>query len=517
MRFTFSVTPVNAYLVEGKERVVDRLLCIKDPQAARDTSARLKLWDGLIHFYDRDTKSFPAGLMGKLQARLEKRGHEVVAEYDPPIPKLDPVPADYLIGASMDGDRAYQLDAVNAGLSSGRGIWWLATNAGKSYCISAFVGALWRQKKIRTTVVVPNKHLVHQTSADIKKLLGPDVVVGIVGDGHKETDCHVMVATYQTLVQGVPDDRGRAKNRDIQKFLESCGGIVCDEGHHCASSSLVSILKTASNAVFRIGCTGTVDKSDKSVAKGHESNDKAVEHRWRLEAYLGPVIARVKNEQLIELGISARPRILIVDDPAAFGDVVITPKPTPAEIAAGRRFKNPYVAVFKAAAIDDKTFRRTVCRVVSAMLSQGKAPFVFSHSVAQLKRMKKTLDHFKVPAEILHGNDSMSQRTEVLARFRKRKDFAVLASPILDEGASIPEILGVVLAGSRKSPVELLQRIGRGLRKKAGDNTITVVDFAMPHSTMLNKQFRSRMARFKDEGFDIRRLGAISQLSSVTF
>lgn len=499
------------------DRTVDRLLVIKDPQARGDASARLRLWDGLIHFYDRDTRTFPQGLVQRLRKRLKKRGHRVKVTYAPRHPHIEPVTADCLIGVEMAGEYAYQLDAVNAGLAQGRGLWWLATNAGKATCIAALTGAVARAG-YTAVVIVPNKFLVHQTSNDLKKFLGRGVKVGLAGDGIRDLKCQILVGTYQTLIKGVAA-RTSDVDRKIAAFLHNATALVVDEGHHSASAAYQDLIAACDRATIRIGCSGSFDKSDKSKSRRHEDNAKAVEHQWRMEAAFGPVLARVRNEDLIESGISARPTILLVDDPNAFGPPFPTPKPPPppSEGVPYKRF-NPYLKVFTVCAIRDKVFRRTVAKVAAAMLEQGKPPFIFSHSVVQLVRLLKTMEHFHIPCVLLAGRDGMAKREAVLAKFKRQGDFAILTSPIFDEGASIPEIRGVIFAGARKAPTELLQRIGRGLRKKkTGTNSIVVVDFAMLNSSLLNKHYRTRLASYKDEGFEIRRLGSVSALSAVVF
>lgn len=523
MHFRFKSTPVFSYLLEGNAEVCDRLMTIADPKAGNDVEAKLRLWDGLIHFFENRplelgslNNRLPSGLLPRLRQRLEKRGHTVEVTYSPPLLALQPIPADFLIGVSMDGDRSYQLDAVNAGLEQGRGLWWLATNAGKSYCIAAFVGALKRQANLKTLVVVPNKTLVHQTSQDIAKLLGPDVRVGMAGDGVKNTKCDVLVGTFQTLNQGVPKS-GREFSEDLYSFIVNCGGIVVDETHHASSTTITAILQLAAKAQFRIGCTGTVDKTDKSLERADAKNAKAIEHRWRIESFLGPVIARVTNEDLIEKGISAKPTIYVVEDRQAFGDTVFPPPPT--FDAEGNAVRDPlaYQRMFTDAAINDKRFRRSVAVVASAYLAQDKPPFIFSHSVVQLTRLKKTFDHFNIPCELLSGKDGTYRRDAVLRKFREQGNFAILTSPIFDEGVSVPEIRGIIFAGARKVPVELLQRIGRALRKKKeGENCVSVTDFAMLHCKLLNQHYKSRLASFLDEGFEVHRVGDVNSFSQIT-
>ncbi len=517
MLYKFRVDPLMATLVEGRARVCRRLLAIKDPKSFDDESAKQRLWDGLMHFFDREHKTLPAGLLHRLAKRLIKRGHEVVIEHDQEPEPVDPIPADYLIGATMDGDRAYQLDAVNDGLRLRRGIWWLATNAGKSYCIAAFTGRLARAGK-QCLVIVPNKYLVHQTSKDIARLLGPDVKIGIAGDGQRRLKCNILVATYQTLMKGLSKWSNGKPDKGLADWMQNAECVVCDEAHHAAGNVLTAILKQCANADWRIGCTGTVDKNDKQglsdkTAKIAEA--KAKEHRWKLESYLGPVIARVTNAELIEKGISARPTIMFVDDYNAFGPTVVAIPPRPGEVFSATKAYND---VFMRAAILDKRFRATVAKIAAEMLSQGKAPWIFSHSVKQLQRLKKTFDKFKIPNELVWGKHSVAARTDMVKRFTKNANFVVFVSTWSDEGASIPAIRGAIFAGARKAPFEILQRIGRSVRKKTdGTNAVTVVDFTMPHAEMLLKHWRSRRASYEHEGFDMVRLGDMSALSSIAF
>jgi superfamily II DNA or RNA helicase len=506
VRFSFRVTPTFAYLTEGSARVVDKYTCIVDPKRD-DLANQLCIgFDGLIHFFNREEKTLPSGLIYRITRRLEKRGHEVELVYDPPLPHIDPVPVDYLVGINM---RDYQVDAVNRGLSDGRGIWQIATNGGKSACIAAFSGSLARNG-MKTLVIVPNINLVHQTSRDITGLLGPDVKVTIAGDGHIDTSGDILVGTFQTLARGCQYGDDPAENPEIHKYMVNANAVIVDEAHRASSPSIQAILRQCYRAVFRIGCTGTVDKSDKTLRKG--SDERAREHRWRMEQQLGPLLVQVKNAQLIEAGFSAKPTIVVIDDRRCFGPHVDSPRPIP-----GRPFNATaaYRQVFTEAAIEDKVFRKSVIKVIAAFLAAGKAPFVFSHSVEQVRRLAKTAEHFGVPCETLIGPDRMPRRLSVVGRFARDQNFAVLCSSIFDEGFSLPQITGIILAGSRKAPFELLQRIGRGLRRKAEDNTITVVDFAMPHSPMLNNHFLVRLASFRDQQFDVRRISDFSNLSTL--
>ena len=91
---------------------------------------------------------------------------------------------------------------------------------------------------------------------------------------------------------------------------------------------------------------------------------------------------------------------------------------------------------------------------------------------------------------------------EILERM-KSEPGVYIATPIFDEGIDVPAIDVVVLAGAGKSHIKLLQRIGRGLRKKEGeDNTLVIHDFIDDTNKYLFKHSKARVAVYKDEKFD---------------
>lgn len=508
MHLEFELGPVDCRLVSPDDpaahRLVDKLLAIPDPGADRINAFKLKLWDGLIHFYDRDVSAFPAGLLHRLKMRLEKRGHTFVIRPSHQVPAIPPIPPDYLVGIDM---RDYQVEAANTALELQRGLLWLATNAGKTEIMSALVGRLVRDAGISCLIIVPNANLLMQTAARVQKRLGTDVRVGRVGDGLRELDVDVLVGTYQSLAPAIPDSRGRTDEPGVAKFIQQCRAVFVDETHHAPSSSIRAILRFCENAVYRIGLTGTVDKSDKRVS----SDASAIEHRWRLESYLGPVLYRVSNEFLIERGYSARPRIIVVSDRACFGPTVVTPRPSPNKAKA----VNPYNHVFRLAAIEDVTWCRSIAALAKTLLDNERPPFVFSHSVLHTRKIAAQFDALGVPYVALDGTNDTGERMAALAKFSKFKDFAIITSPIFDEGADVPDIRACILAGARKSCIELLQRVGRGVRKKEEDNTVLIVDFDPVHSTMLHDHFTARLATYKDEGFKVTTLSDMMQFDAM--
>ena len=66
-------------------------------------------------------------------------------------------------------------------------------------------------------------------------------------------------------------------------------------------------------------------------------------------------------------------------------------------------------------------------------------------------------------------------RGENLERFRRDAADWLIACKSLDEGLDIPAVDTVVIAAASKSPRQLIQRLGRALRRKQGDRPAAVV------------------------------------------
>ncbi len=528
--YSFVVGPVWTEAHSGNDTLIDRLLAIPDPRAADDKSFLEGLWDGRVHFFDREQLRLPSGLFPRLRARLENRGHEVSWTYAPGSSRqaVEPVPRDCLQGVDL---RDHQLEGANLSLAEMFGLLWHATNSGKTEIMAAIISRLVRDAGLRVLVIVPTKVILHEVVGRLRKRLGEDVRIGALGDGIRQLKRPVTVAMYQSLQQALPAKlaydpklRGhkvtRRHDKAVLELVRTVGAVLVDEAHHASASVYQEVLKLAESAWYRLGFTGTVSKRTRrtdadAVAR---SQDSARLAQWQVEQFLGPVLQRIENDYLIEKGYSARPRIFMVVDRAAYGGLVPTqtyrrsPK-------SGKLVETTdlYGATFAKAAVEDQRWVKTVVRVMRHLIAAGKPPFVFSHSIAHLRAILAIAEARGVPCKMLYGDDDTRRRDDVLAEFAAGQDFAVLTSTIFDEGANVPEIRAVVFAGARKSIRETLQRLGRGIRAKKDDNTVVLVDFMPLHCSMLLEHAKERLAVYETEGFEIREVRDVTRLSEVDF
>lgn len=394
--------------------------------------------------------------------------------------------------------------------------------------IAAIVGRLVEAGLTPVLVIVPNKNILHELSTRLRKRRS-ELSVGRVGDGHKEIDHDVVVGIFNSLAAALPatvTGRGgatkvtRKHNPGMARLVRRARAVLVDEAHHAAAAVYQDLLVMAERAWFRIGFSGTVDKKSKSKTtddRSVERGDAARVHRWRTEQHLGPVLHRVTNDYLIGLGYSAVPKVFIVTDRSAFGPDVPVPKARVSADGQVHKVHNIYGVVFERAATKDQRWLRALVRVIRSLIDAGKPPFVFSHSVDHLRAIKALADERGVPCEVLYGNDSTEKRDRVVGQYARQQDFAVLTSSIFDEGANVPEIRAVVLAGARRAVVELLQRVGRGIRAKKDENRLVVVDFRPAHCRMLLSHAEEREAVFRSEGFAVTEVKDVTTVSGMAW
>ena len=110
-------------------------------------------------------------------------------------------------------------------------------------------------------------------------------------------------------------------------------------------------------------------------------------------------------------------------------------------------------------------------------------------------------------AELIHAELHTTGRfKEVIDDFKQEKIKILIASPVFDEGMDMPNIRTLILASGGKSSIQLLQRIGRGLRKKKEDNYLDVHDFvSASHKYILNHAL-ARLKEYEKQGFPVEQL-----------
>jgi superfamily II DNA or RNA helicase len=93
---------------------------------------------------------------------------------------------------------------------------------------------------------------------------------------------------------------------------------------------------------------------------------------------------------------------------------------------------------------------------------------VFTESIEAAREIAARLSGSgRITATALHSQLGRDERKDLLGRFKAGHIRAVVAPRVLDEGVDVPEADLAIIAASSKTRRQMVQRMGRVLRRKA--------------------------------------------------
>ena len=142
----------------------------------------------------------------------------------------------------------YQIEAVYEALKKSHLGILSPTSSGKSLVIYIIVSFL-RYNNMKSLIVVPTTSLVDQLFSDFVDYNMDDpynTVHKILGGQPKTLNTLITIGTYQSVTK-IPKSA----------LSSAIGGLIIDESHTAASTSVKNIAEKCENASFRIGLSGT--------------------------------------------------------------------------------------------------------------------------------------------------------------------------------------------------------------------------------------------------------------------
>jgi superfamily II DNA or RNA helicase len=474
-----------AFLEGIPGRHLEQCLAVRDPKAHFLQICKDGRWDGKVRFYSGNR--FPAGLVARAQTYLlefqEFADLEVLDPYRVTV-DLKRFTPEYLPGITLWD---HQYEACMSMLAHPRGVVKSPTASGKTEIMAAVARYLWEEYDVRTLVVVPKKGLLTQTVERFERYYEGDLTVGQCGDGVKTTG-DVTVGTAQTLI-GFKPRRRKGKlipaNEDLRFLIEEqVDCIMLDECHHTSSNSWQDIAM-ACPARFRYGLSGT-------PLKENELSD------LRLIGATGPVIYNVEAEHLIAEGLAARPRIVMVMSDNASGARGSLGKVW----REGKSRELAYKAAYDAGIVENKLHNDAVVKATTWLVDQGRKVMVLCRYKKHFRTLEAMLDDKGVDFRACWGATTTEDRLEAKKLLNSGQIHAVLVSTIWDEGEDVPNVNAIVLAEGVKVNTSALQRVGRGMRRKGGED-VWVVDFVPVCHPKLTEHAASRAEFYEDEGYEV--------------
>lgn len=450
-----------------------------EPKNAEDPEDESVEVDNLI-FLDEEKNQFyfPAGLVPIMKDNAERLGFEVTVEMLEEVlveeSKLNISP--YLVdGIEL---RDYQLDAVKYSLLYKRGIIQSPTGSGKSSMMIGVCKYLLESQEGNMIMCVPTTYLLHQTYENaIKGGLSEDVL-GRYGDGYQiDPSKRIIIATVQTLSR-----RLLSGDAQLLEWVKDIKCVIYDECQHIGSKSWHSV----------------ADKLQPEYLLGFSAepfyNDKDnVMRDLLLRGTVGPILYRVSIKDLIDRGYLSKPYVIALETSYPGGIYTLI----------------NWQVVNKLGIVNNPNRNALICETASMLIELNKNPLILVQQIAHGNELGKTISMNGRKVAVMTGGmtTTMYMDGREVDVFRDeegltKKQFqeglidALIGTSTMDEGVDMPSLSSVILAGGGKSKLKLVQRVGRGLRPKKGDNTTFIIDFQDKFNLVTHKQFKSRKDTF---------------------
>lgn len=458
---------------------------------------RAGLWDGKLSYFNLLNKQFHKGLVNDLIRFCNENDIKVEFEnFELPKPKITLETLKKFIeklNVHAGGNKIelydYQELAVLEAINRERIIIKSGTSSGKSLIIYVIM-MYYYYNNLTQMIIVPSTSLVEQMYKDfidysthIDSINIEKICSRLYSGKTIDPKSSVLITTWQSI-----------QNKDAN-FFHLFSVIFGDEAHSFKANKLNDImLKKATNVRYRIGTTGTtsndiIDKSQKNF------NEK------QLVNLFGDIYVAVTTKELSDRGISAKATINCIE----------------LEYPLTTRYqhkKENYIFNYQkemAFLCKNKQRQEFIVKLPSLFNKDENTLILFNFKenfglpvFEMLKEKYKDKHVF-----YLDGDSPVNEREKVRQFMEKNNNVILLASyGIYQQGVNVKNLYNIILAVPYKSATRILQSIGRGLRKKAGKETVNIVDISdnlqlpnsRPNSTKLHASIR--YATYESEQFD---------------
>ena len=334
----------------------------------------------------------------------------------------------------------HQINSLKALLKTNVGIIKAPTSAGKTEIIIA----LLKLTKHPTLILVDGVSLAMQTFERINEA-GLDC--GICTGKGKISSYH-MVSTI-----------GSYKKLSLDNFQR----VIVDECHGVGAKTFQEFFENT-NYPMRHGFSATPDNGDK--------------YRWAtIRQHIGGVIFEIFTDELMDNEVMVRPKIKMVN---------VDCPPTPS-----------WDAAYERCIVNNNRRNKKIINIANQHIGEGMKVLV----------LYRIIEHGQILGDgipgsiVLSGNDSQKDREEAIRKFKAGECTALVASNIFKQGISINEIEVLINASGGKSKIEVLQKIGRALRKCKGKLYALVYDFMDNGNKFTERHSLQRENLYKKTGF----------------
>ena len=373
---------------------------------------------------------FYTGLLPSLKKWCKEQGIqvEIIGEEFKITPSKEP----HLEGITFRED---QLELIGSACTNNRGLLVAPTGSGKTL---VFLGIMSCYPKVNILILSHTTAITQQTVDELKRFDFKSVELFGGGNKIQKPTKRITVSTIQSFIKLQKED-----------YMDYYDMVIVDEVHRVGKQkSTYSDVLGNLLAPLRFGFTATPLKDP--------------EAQLTYGGLLGPIIGRLTVQKAAELNILAKPKLKLIKAEYSLSLMDV------------RKYQDAYTQ-----GITENTLRNVqIANIAYDFYKKKETTLIFvthiEHGITLQNLIAEKLNR-KIP--FIQGNTPLDQRSVIKKGLLEKKITVCIATISWMEGLNIPNLSCLILAGGGRSETQLIQKIGRVLRRTKDKDVATIVDF----------------------------------------
>lgn len=393
------------------------------------------------------------------------------------------IPDDYV---PLDEDhhrlRPYQIKAARKAIWKGRGVIEIATGGGKTDIFAVIAKYLLENGYAKQIFfVAETRFLMNQAAARFERR-GLGHLISRFGGGNYFNPAPIQVCVVDSLRRGLEEQQ-----EEVCLAFGDCDVICFDECHHLQAKSWVTIGEQCP-ARYRYGLTATLWSDPLKYSYSD----------FRLIGLTGSPVACVPSVVLRRQGYLAEPYVTML------------------EVSYPPVFQRKWKDYYQAGIVEHPRRNSYIVSLARSLYEGQYKTLVFVNYIAHGLCLVKSLRNLGLENVcFVKGGETMFQwrpsgrwdrtRTSIekLAEMvRDEERCIVVGNVVLDEGIDVPSFNALIMGTAMKKYRRSLQRVGRGMRPKEGDNSVYIFDFIDGIQDKLMEHSLYRMKTYELEEYE---------------
>ncbi len=345
--------------------------------------------------------------------------------------------------------RYYQKDMIALGLKHGRGVFEAAVGSGKSLVMASII----KETSVNSLVIVPSRGLSGQLYNDFVKWFGFGAVKLLDAEKIRKirSVAPVNIVTVQSLAS-------LKKSGEFKAFANKIDAVHCDEIHHAGADSYLNLLEDLEHVYYRFGYTGTFLRNDTKTLP-----------MW---GFLSNVLYKYPARVAIKEGF-------------------LTPLEVKIHNMAGKSHID-YQKEYDNSYSNNPELLETIHQICVSN-SKDQILILVSKKDKCGLIIHEYLNTLGVSNCYVTGDNSKEEINRTIEAFNDKQFKILVGSSVFGEGVNLSSTDHLILCQGGKSPIAIVQALGRAVRLHPGKSIAKVYDFNFQNTNYMSKHQTERL------------------------